>query len=99
MVGLVDVVRPGLPGDHAPAQAGHGDDGDDVDQVDGGHTGEDDQPEPQGDVDLLVDDVQTKDAEGVLLVHRSWEKRLVENRNFQTKGEYLMVHSDGRCTS
>ena len=71
MVGLVDVVCPCLPGDHAPAQAGHGDDGDDVDQVDGGHTGEDDQPEPEGDVDLLVDDIQTKDAEGVLLVHSS----------------------------
>ena len=99
MVGLVDVVRPGLSGDHAPAQAGHGDDGDDVDQVNGGHAGKDDQPEPEGDVDLLVDDVQTEDAKGVLLVHRSWAKRLVKNKKFQTKGGYLMVRSDGRCTS
>ena len=68
MVSLVDVVRPGLPGDHAPAQAGHGDDRHHVDQVDGRQAGEDDQPEPEGHIDLLVDDVEAEDAEGVLLV-------------------------------
>ena len=74
MVSLVDVVRPGFPGDHAPAQARHGYDGHHVDQVHGGQAGEDDQPEPEGDVDLLVDDVKAKNTEGILLVHSSWER-------------------------
>ena len=35
-------------------------------QVKRGHDGEDDEPEPEHDVDLLVDDVQGKDAHGVV---------------------------------
>ena len=62
MVSLVDVVRPGLPGDHASAQAGHGDDRHHVDQVDGRQAGEDDQPEPEGHVDLLIDDVEAENV-------------------------------------
>ena len=71
MVSLINVVGPGLPGHHTPAEAGHCNDRHHIDQVHGGETGEDDKPEPEGHVDLLVDDVETKDAEGVLLVHGS----------------------------
>ena len=35
-------------------------------QVKRGHDSEDDEPEPEHDVDLLVDDVQGKDAHGVV---------------------------------
>ena len=85
MVSLVDVVGPCLPGHHAPAQSGHGHDGHHVDQVHGRQTGEDDQPEPEGHVDLLVDDVETKNAEGVLLVHSSWGKGDVERKEIERK--------------
>ena len=71
MVSLVDVVWTGFPGHHAPAQAGHGHDGHHVDQVDGRQAGEDDQPEPERHVDLLVYDVKPKNAEGILLVDSS----------------------------
>ena len=71
MVSLIDVVGPGLPGDHTPAEAGHGNDRHHVDQVHGGETGEDDKPEPEGHVDLLVDDVEAENAEGILLVDSS----------------------------
>ena len=80
MVSLVDVVSPCFPGDHAPPQARDGHDGHHVDQVHGRQTGEDDQPEPEGHIDLLVDDVEAKNAEGILLVHGSWERGMLEGK-------------------
>ena len=67
MVGPVLLVLGGLPGDHVPAETGQGNDGDHVDEVERGQHDQGDQPEPQSDVDLLVDDVQAEDADGVFL--------------------------------
>ena len=66
LVGLVC-----LPGDEVPPEAGHAHDGHDVDGVEGGQDGQQDEPEPERDVDLLIDDVQTKHAEGVVLLDGS----------------------------
>ena len=46
--------------------------------MDGGPGGEDDVPEPQEDVDLLVDDVHGEDAEAVLVLDRAGGAVLVE---------------------
>ena len=67
VVGLVLVGAAGLPRDEAPPQARHGDQGHDVDCVARGQDGQDDEPEPERDVDLLVDDVQAENTEGVEL--------------------------------
>ena len=67
VIGLVLVVTAGLPRDEAPSQTRHGDQSHDVDCVAGGQDGQDDEPEPERDVDLLVDDVQAEDTEGVEL--------------------------------
>ena len=40
--------------------------------------GQDDEPEPEKDVDFLVDDVEGEDAEAVELLHRSGRTKLVE---------------------
>ena len=40
--------------------------------------GQDDEPEPEEDVDLLVDDVEREDAETVKLLHRPGRTKLVE---------------------
>ncbi len=40
-------------------------------EVDGGPDGEDDVPDPQEDVDLLVDDVEGKDAEAIVQLNRA----------------------------
>ena len=54
-------------------------DGDGPDhEVDGGPDGEGDVPEPEEDVDLLVDDVHGQDAEAVLVLHRAGGTVLVE---------------------
>ena len=47
-------------------------------EVDGGPNGESDEPEPQEDVDLLVDDVHGQDAEAVLALDRARGTVLVE---------------------
>ena len=65
--GVVLVGFVGLPGDEVPPEAGHAHDGHDVDGVERGEDGEHHEPEPERDVDLLVDDVKAKDAEGVQL--------------------------------
>ncbi len=39
--------------------------------MDGGPDGEDNVPDPQEDVDLLVDDVEGKDAEAVVPLNRA----------------------------
>ena len=46
-----------------------GDDGHPVEDGHGGDHGENDEPEPEKDEDLLVDDVEGKDAEAVVLGH------------------------------
>ena len=69
-----------VPLQHGLPHAWHGDDCQNVEHVKDGDDDKDDEPEPKGDVDLLVDDVQTEDAEGVLLVHRSWAKGWLKTR-------------------
>ena len=49
------------------------------DHVDAGPDGHGDEPEPQEDVDLLVDDVQGKHAQAVLLLNSSRRTILVES--------------------
>lgn len=53
---------------HDLPEAGYGDHGDDVDDVDAGDDGEDDEPEPESDIDLLVDDVESQDTHGVVFL-------------------------------
>ena len=48
-------------------------------EVDAGDHGQDDEPEPQEDVDLLVDDVHAQDAHGVEPLDRSGASKLVED--------------------
>ena len=40
--------------------------------------GQDDEPEPEEDIDLLVDDVEGEDAEPIKLLHRPGRTKLVE---------------------
>ena len=55
-----------------PLSRPHRDDGENPpDHLDGGHCGEEDKPEPEHDVDLLVDDVEREDAESVNLLDSS----------------------------
>ena len=46
--------------------------------MDGGDDGEEDEPEPDEDVDLLVDDVQRQHAETVEALHCARRSELVE---------------------
>ena len=62
---------PGLLDDEVPPEAGHADESHHVDGVEGRDEGEDDEPEPERDVDLLVDDVQTEHAQRVQLLDGS----------------------------
>ena len=73
----LDIVF-GVPLDHDAPHGGDGDDADDVDQVEGGEDGEDDVPEPEADVDLLVDDVQGEHAHRVVHLDRAGGTVLVE---------------------
>ena len=63
---------------HDPPEAGDGDDGADVDEVQNGDDGQEDEPEPEEDEDLLVDDVGGEHAEGVVLLQRAGVAVLVE---------------------
>ena len=63
---------------HDPPEAGDGDDGADVDEVQDGDDGQEDEPEPEEDEDLLVDDVGGEHAEGVVLLERAGVAVLVE---------------------
>jgi len=49
-----------------------------VHHLDTSDDGEDDEPEPEEDVDLLVDDVEREDAQTVELLHRPGRTKLVE---------------------
>ena len=64
---MVLVVSDGLLGDEVPPQPGHADDGHDPDGVEGGDESKEDEPEPESDVNLLVDDVESEDTESVQL--------------------------------
>lgn len=57
----------GLPDDQVPSKCRHDGDGQEIDKIDGGKDGEDDEPEPQSDINFLIDDVQPKDTEGIKL--------------------------------
>ena len=48
------------------------------DQVAAGEDCQDDEPEPQKDVDLLIEDVDGQDAEGVVAFYVPWWAKLVE---------------------
>ena len=57
----------------------HRDDGENPpDHLDGGDCGEKDEPEPEHDVDFLVDDVKWQDAESINLLDSSRGSVLVE---------------------
>ena len=62
-------------GPHARRQ----DDDEPVEEDEGCEEAEDEEPEPEEDVDLLVDDVQRQDAEGVVLLHLAGRAELVES--------------------
>ena len=49
-----------------------------VDDENGEEGGHDDEPEPEEDVRLLVDDVLREDAHGIVAVDGSWRTELVE---------------------
>ena len=68
----------GVPLHHDPPEARDGDEGADVDEVQDGDDGEEDEPEPQEDEDLLVDDVEGEHAEGVVLLEGAGVTVLVE---------------------
>ena len=50
----------------------------DTNHVERGHDSEDDEPEPEHDVDLLVDDVEGQHAHGVVPLDRAGGTVLVE---------------------
>ena len=76
---MVPVIPGSFLDDEVPPEAGHADEGDHVDGVEGGDEGEDDEPEPERDVDLLVDDVQSEDTQSVQLLDGSRGSVLVES--------------------
>ena len=49
-----------------------------MDYLDGGDDGEDDEPEPEEDVDLLVNDVQGKNTKTIKLLDSTRRTKLVE---------------------
>ena len=69
----------GVPLYHDSSHARDRDDGEHIDQVETGQDREDDEPEPEGDKDLLVDDVQGQDAHRVVGLNRARGTVLVES--------------------
>ncbi len=67
-----------VPLHHDPAHGRESDDCEHVQEVHGGQDGQEDEPEPQEDVDLLVDDVEGQHAHGVVLLDRAGGTVLVE---------------------
>merc|ERR1719461_952440 len=73
---LLDQPGPGLhdaesqPGDHKQGQSVH--------REETGDEGKEDEPEPEEDVDLLVDDVEREDTETVFCLHRSRRTEFIE---------------------
>ena len=76
------------PGDENDPELGHGEDDDPVDECQPWDDGDDDQPEPDEDVDLLVDDVQRENAEAVFLFDGSGGTVVVEG-TLGNLGKYL----------
>ena len=66
------------PGDEWDPELWHAEDDEPVDERESGDDGDDDQPEPDEDVDLLVDDVEGQDAEAVFLLHSTGGTIVVE---------------------
>ncbi len=56
------------PGDEGDTEFRHAENNGSVDEGKSGDDGDDDQPEPDEDVDLLVDDVERENAEAVFLL-------------------------------
>ena len=73
---VIKIIYP--PGDENDPELGHGEDDEPVDEGQSWYDGDDDQPEPDEDVDLLVDDVQGKNAEAVFLLHGTGRTVVVE---------------------
>ena len=88
MPGLFPVALSGLLDDEVPPEAGHADESHHVDGVEGRDEGEDDEPEPESDVDFLVDDVQTEHTQGVHLLDGSRGSVFVES-TLGDPGEHL----------
>ena len=63
---------------HGSSDAGSKEDSDAVDEEDAGDGGDDDEPEPEEDVDLLVDDVEGQNAETVMPFRGAAWPELVE---------------------
>lgn len=55
------------------------DDGHSVDQDDSGNNGNQNKPEPEEDVNLLIDDVEGKNTEGIMLLDISWRPISMES--------------------
>ena len=90
---LLEVVEPGftqnirdfVPGDsarpcldHGCPDAGPEEHAQSVEQEHAGDGGEDDEPEPEEDVDFLVDDVEREDTQTIVALHSSRGSELVE---------------------
>ena len=69
-------ARPGL--DHGRPDAGPEEDPQAVEEEHAGDGGEEDEPEPEEDVDLLVDDVQRKDTKPVMSLGGAAGTKLVK---------------------
>jgi len=68
-------------------EAGDGDHGDDIYDVDACDDGKNDEPEPESDIDLLIDDVEGEDAHGIVLLNCTWRSVFVEGA-FGYSGKY-----------
>ena len=63
---------------HGSSDAGSEEDSDAVDEEDAGDGGDDDEPEPEEDVDLLVNDVEGQHAQAVMSLRGPTRPELVE---------------------
>jgi len=95
MVSFVLDLSLRLPDHHDLPEAGDSDHGDDIDDVDAGDDGKNDEPEPQSDIDLLIDDVEGEDTHGVVLLDRTRGSVFVE-RTFRDSGKHHH-HGIGSC--
>lgn len=67
-----------IPLHHDSPHAGHSNHRQDVKQVQAGGHGQDDEPEPKSNVNLLVDDIQGQNAHDVMTLDRTRRTVLVE---------------------
>ena len=63
---------------HGSSDAGSKEDSDAVDEEDAGDGGDDDEPEPEEDVDLLINDVEGQHAQAVMSLRGATRPELVE---------------------